>query len=240
MMLWASGSMHSPHRAPREYITRYRGKFDMGCDKAREIILENQKHLGVVRPNTKQTDRIDEIPAWEDLNEDQKKPYSRQMEAFAGQMQLVDNEIGRVLESLERIGELDNSLIFVTADNGASGEVGLAGTFNETYVLNGLQTPIEVNMSYYANWGDATTYPHYHAGWAMAGNTPFRYFKQSEHRGGQHDAFVVHWPKVIKAKGQIRKQYHHIADVAPTILEAASLSVPDEYHGIEQQPMDGI
>jgi arylsulfatase len=240
MMLWASGSMHSPHHSPPEYLMKYRGKFDMGWDKAREIILENQKKLGVVPRDTKLTERIDEIPAWEDLNDDQKKLYARQMEAFAGQMEHVDHQIGRIVDDLERIGELDNTLIFVTSDNGASGEGGLAGTFNETYVLNGLQTPFEANMSHYANWGDETTYPHYHAGWAMAGNTPFRYFKQSEHRGGQHDALVVHWPKGIKAKGEIRKQYHHVADVAPTILEAASLSVPDEYHGIEQQPMDGI
>jgi arylsulfatase len=154
-------------------------------------------------------------------------------------MELVDYQIGRVLNNLERIGELDNTLIFVTADNGASGEGGLAGTFNETYILNGLQTPFEANMSHYANWGDATTYPHYHAGWAMAGNTPFRYFKQSEHRGGQHDAMVVHWPKGIKGKGEIRSQYHYIADIAPTILEAAGISMPQSYHGIEQQPMEG-
>jgi arylsulfatase len=240
MMLWASGSMHSPHHAPREYILRYRGKFDMGWDEAREIILANQKRLGVIPANTKLTERIDEIPAWDDLDDEQRKLYARQMEAFAGQMELVDNEIGRVVQALRRIGELDNTLIFVTADNGASGEGGLAGTFNETYVLNGLQTPFEANMSHYANWGDETTYPHYHAGWAMAGNTPFKYFKQSEHRGGQHDAMVVHWPKGIRSKGEVRSQYHHIADIAPTILEAASLSVPEEYHGIKQLPLDGV
>jgi len=240
MMLWASGSMHSPHHAPREYITKYRGKFDMGWDRAREMILANQKKLGIVPQKTKLTDRIDAIPAWKDLNEDQKKLYARQMEAFAGQMELVDQQIGRVINNLERVGELDNTLIFVTADNGASGEGGLAGTFNETYVLNGLQTPFDASMRHYANWGDATTYPHYHAGWAMAGNTPFKYFKQSEHRGGQTDAMVIHWPKGIKAKGQVRSQYHHIADIAPTILEAAGIAVPKSYHGIEQKPMEGV
>jgi len=165
--------------------------------------------------------------------------YARQMEVFAAQMEHVDFQIGRILDTLERIGELDNTLIFVTADNGASGEGGQAGTFNETYVLNGLQTPFEANLRNYAVWGDATTYPHYHAGWAMAGNTPFRYFKQSEHRGGQHDALVVHWPNGIKARGEIRNQYHHISDIAPTIMEAAGLKVPETYHGIEQQPMEG-
>jgi len=239
MMLWASGSMHSPHHAPAEYRAKYRGKFDMGWDKARETILANQIRLGVVPKGTKLTERIDEIKAWDSLGDDEKQLYARQMEVFAAQMEHVDFQIGRVLEDLERIGELDNTLIFVTSDNGASGEGGLAGTFNETYVLNGLQTPFEASMSNYARWGDETTYPHYHAGWAMAGNTPFRYFKQSEHRGGQHDALVVHWPDGIKAKGEVRSQYHHISDIAPTIMEAVGIEVPESYHGIEQQPMDG-
>jgi len=240
MMLWASGSMHSPHQAPAEYRAKYRGKFDMGWDKAREMILANQKRLGIVPADTKLTERIDEIVAWDSLRDDEKQLYARQMEVFAAQMEHVDFQIGRIIENLERIGELDNTLIFVTADNGASGEGGLAGTFNETYVLNGLQTPFDASMRNYARWGDATTYPHYHAGWAMAGNTPFRYFKQSEHRGGQQDHLVIHWPSGIEGKGEIRSQYHHISDIAPTIMEAVGIEVPDSYHGIEQQPMDGV
>ncbi len=239
MMLWASGSMHSPHHAPEEYMVKYRGKFDMGWDKAREVIFANQKRLGVVPKNTKLTKRIPEIKAWKSLSDEEKKLYARQMEVFAAQMEHVDHQIGRVVKELERIGELDNTLIFVTADNGASGEGGLAGTFNETYVLNGLQTALDANLRHYTDWGRENTYPHYHAGWAMAGNTPFRYFKQSEHRGGQHDALVVHWPKGIRAKDEIRSQYHHIADIAPTILEAAGITVPETYNGVKQQPMDG-
>lgn len=184
MMLWASGSMHSPHHAPDSVIDNYKGKFDMGWDKAREMILANQKNLGIVPVNTKLTERIDQIPAWDSLPELEKKLYARQMEVFAAQMEWVDYQIGRVVKELTRIGELDNTLIFVTADNGASGEGGLAGTFNETYVLNGLQTDLEANLRHLDDWGRSNTYPHYHAGWAMAGNTPFRYFKQSEHRGG--------------------------------------------------------
>ncbi|MEK6237506.1 MAG: sulfatase-like hydrolase/transferase, partial [Planctomycetales bacterium] len=240
MMLWASGSMHSPHHAPPEYLEKYRGKFDAGWDDARNKIIANQQKLGVIPDNTNLTERIKEIPAWDSLSAEETKLYARQMEAFAAQMDHVDAQIGRVVEELKRIGELENTLIFVTADNGASGEGGLAGTFNETYVLNGLQTPFEANMRHYERWGDATTYPHYHAGWAMAGNTPFRYFKQSEHRGGQHDALVVHWPRGIKAKGEVRDQYHHIIDVAPTILEVAGVSVPDSYHGVKQKPLDGV
>ena len=239
MMLWASGSMHSPHHAPEEYMIKYRGKFDMGWDKARKQILANQKRLGIVPPNTRLTDRIPQIKAWDSLSAEEKKLYARQMEVFAAQMEHVDHQIGRVVKELKRIGEMDNTLIFVTADNGASGEGGLAGTFNETYVLNGLQTKLEANLRHYTDWGRENTYPHYHAGWAMAGNTPFRYFKQSEHRGGQHDALVVHWPKGIKAKGEIRNQYHHISDIAPSILEAAGIKVPEEYHGVKQQPMEG-
>jgi arylsulfatase len=240
MMLWASGSMHSPHHAPDSHIDKYKGKFDMGWDKAREQILERQKKLGIVPANTVLTERIDAIPAWDSLPENEQKLYARQMEVFAAQMEWVDLQIGRVVKELERIGELDNTLIFVTADNGASGEGGLAGTFNETYVLNGLQTPLQDNFDNLEDWGRANTYPHYHAGWAMAGNTPFRYFKQSEHRGGQHDHLVVHWPQGIKAKGEIRSQYHHISDIAPTIMEAAGVKVPETYHGVKQQPMDGV
>ena len=240
MMLWASGSMHSPHHAPDSHIDKYRGKFDQGWDKAREEIIARQKELGIIPANTELTERIDEIPAWDSLPVEERELYARQMEVFAAQMEWVDLQIGRVVDELERIGELDNTLIFVTADNGASGEGGLAGTFNETYVLNGLQTPLEANLDNLDDWGRENTYPHYHAGWAMAGNTPFRYFKQSEHRGGQQDHLVVHWPNGIKAKGEIRDQYHHISDIAPTIMEAAGIEVPETYHGVEQQPMDGV
>jgi arylsulfatase len=239
MMLWASGSMHSPHHAPDSHIDKYKGKFDMGWDKAREQILEQQKALGVIPADTKLTERIPEIPAWDSLSAEEQSLYARQMEVFAGQMEWVDLQIGRVVSELKRIGEFDNTLIFVTADNGASGEGGLAGTFNETYVLNGLQTSLESNLRAQPDWGRENTYPHYHAGWAMAGNTPFRYFKQSEHRGGQTDALVVSWPAGIEAKGEIRSQYHHISDIAPTILEAAGVEVPEEYHGVKQQPMTG-
>ncbi len=240
MMLWASGSMHSPHHAPDSHIDKYKGKFDAGWDEVRKQILERQKKLGIVPADTELTERIKDIPAWDSLPDREKKLYARQMEVFAAQLEWVDLQIGRVIDALERIGELDNTLIFVTADNGASGEGGLAGTFNETYVLNGLQTPLEDNFDNLADWGRENTYPHYHAGWAMAGNTPFRYFKQSEHRGGQQDHLVVHWPAGIRARGEIRSQYHHIIDIAPTILEAAGAEVPETYHGVEQQPMDGV
>ena len=240
MMLWASGSMHSPHQAPDEYIEKWKGKFDMGWDKAREIIFENQKKMGIIPKDTKLTKRIDQLPAWKSLSDEEKQLYAKQMEVFAAQLEWCDFQIGRIISHLKRIGEYENTLIFVTSDNGASGEGGLAGTFNETYVLNGLQTPLEANLRYVDDWGRTNTYPHYHAGWAMAGNTPFKYFKQFEHRGGQSDALVVSWPKKIAARGEIREQYHHITDIAPTIMKAAGLEMPEEYHGVEQMPFTGV
>lgn len=240
MMLWASGSMHSPHHAPDEYLDLYAGQFDVGWDVIRERIHARQLEMGVIPPGTQLTERADQLPAWDSLSDDERRLFARQMEVFAAQLQYVDEQIGRIIEALERVGELDNTLIFVTADNGASGEGGLQGTFNETYVLNGLQTELDANLRHLEDWGRANTYPHYHAAWASAGNTPFQYFKQAVHRGGQSDFLVVHWPNGIEAQGEIRDQYHHIIDIAPTILDAASIEVPAEYHGIEQQPMDGI
>lgn len=240
MMLWASGSVHSPHQAPEDYLDKYKGKFAMGWDKAREMIFKRQKAMGIIPQNTKLTKRVEEIPSWDSLTPKEKKLFSRQMEVFAAQLEFVDHEIGRVVATLERIGDMENTLIFVTSDNGASGEGGLNGTFNESIVLNGEQTTLSQNLKYEKDWGKKTTYPHYHAGWAMAGNTPFKYFKQAVHRGGQQDALIIHWPQGIKAKGEIRKQYHHIIDIAPTILEAAKIEVPHIYEGKEQQPMDGV
>ena len=240
MMFWAPVAMHSPHHAPRAFIDAQKGKFDQGWDKVREQILANQKKLGIVPANTKLTARAEAIPAWDSLPEQEKELYARQMEVFAAQLTHVDIQIGRILDKLEEIGELDNTLILLTSDNGASGEGGLTGTHNETYVLNGLQTPLENNLRHLDEWGGPETYPHYHAGWALAGNTPFQYFKQIVHRGGQSDFLIASWPKHIKEKGGIRTQYHHISDIAPTILEATGVPFHEKMHGVTQQPFDGI
>jgi len=240
MVFIAPGAMHSPHQAPQEYIDKYKGKFDMGWDAARDKIFSKQKEMGFFNKNTVLSKRIKEIPAWDSLKPEEKKLYARQMEVFAAQLDHLDNEVGRLIKTLKRVGVYDNTLIMVTSDNGASGEGGLAGTFNETYVLNGLQTPFAANMRHYDGWGGPDSYPHYHAGWAMAGNTPFKYFKQAVHRGGQSDLLIIHWPKAIKGKGELRKQYHHIIDIAPTLLDIMKLKVPDSIDGHKQQPMDGI
>ena len=168
MVFMAPGGMHSPHQAPQEYLDKYKGKFDMGWDEARNIILAKQKSLGIVPQNTQLTARAEDIPAWDSLNDDERKLYARQMEVFAAMLDHLDAQIGKVVAALKRVGQYDNTLIIVTSDNGASGEGGLAGTFNETYVLNGLQTAFDANMRRYDTWGDRNTYPHYHAAWAMA------------------------------------------------------------------------
>jgi len=212
----------------------------MGWDNAREIIHAKQLEMGVIPQGTDLSPRIPEIPAWESLNAEEKKMYARQMEVFAAMLTHVDEQIGRMIETLKRTGQYDNTLIFVTADNGSSGEGGLAGTFNETYVLNGLQTPFDANMSHYEDWGGPNTYPHFHAGWAMAGNTPFKYFKQIVHNGGIADALVISWPKGIKSKGEVRNQYHHITDIGATILDVTGTPFFEEIDGHKQMPLDGV
>lgn len=239
MMFWAPVAMHSPHQAPQDYIDKYKGKFDMGWDKARETIHAKQLEMGIIPPGTKLTARTEAIPAWDELKPEEQKLFARQMEVFAAMLDHVDDQIGRMVDLLERTGQLDNTIIFVTADNGSSGEGGLSGSFNETYVLNGLQTPFEANMEHYEGWGGPDTYPHFHAGWALAGNTPFQYFKQIVHRGGIQDPLVIHWPAGIKSKGEIRNQYHHITDIGATILDVTGTPFLEVLDGEEQMDLDG-
>ncbi|MDH3728554.1 MAG: arylsulfatase [Myxococcales bacterium] len=240
MMFWAPVAMHSPHQAPPEYIQKYKGEFDMGWDEARKKIHQRQLEMGIIPAGTKLTERTAEIPAWDSLKPNEQKLFARQMEVFAAMLEHVDAQIGRVIKALKRTGQYDNTLIFVTSDNGSSGEGGLTGSFNETYVLNGLQTPFDANMEHYEEWGGPDTYPHFHAGWALAGNTPFQYFKQIVHRGGVQDALVVHWPKGIKAKGEIRNQYHHIIDIGATIMDVTGTPFLEVLDGHEQMPLDGV
>lgn len=242
-MFWATGAVHAPHQAPQDWIRRFRGKFDMGYDKAREMILARQIEMGIVPKGTKLSPRDPEIPAWNTLNKKEKALYARQMEAFAGQLAYSDYEFGRILDYLDKIGELDNTLVIFTSDNGASAEGGLHGTFNENGFFNGVPNiPYEVNSQYMNQWGNRVGVWHVTAGWTQAGNTPFQYYKQSAHRGGNADALVVSWPKGIDKKfhGQIRTQYHHIIDIAPTILEACGVKAPEVIDGVKQMSFDGI
>ena len=227
-MYFATGATHAPHHAPKEWIAKYKGQFSGGWDKLREETFARQKKLGVIPADAKLTPRPKEIPAWDDMSAEQKRLFERQMETFAGFAEHTDHEVGRLVAQLEAIGALDNTLFFyIVGDNGASAEGGPEGTYNEMMALNGIIGKADQMMDHIDDWGDPTTFPHFAIGWAWAGNTPFQWTKQvASHFGGTRNGMVLHWPKGIKAKGEIRSQFHHVIDVAPTALEAAKLPQP--------------
>ena len=237
-MYFATGATHAPHHVPKEWIAKYKGQFSGGWDKLREETFARQKKLGVIPANAKLTPRPKEIPAWADMSADQKRLFERQMETFAGFAEHTDHEVGRLVAQLEAIGELDNTLFYyIVGDNGASAEGGPEGTYNEMMALNGIIGKADQMMEHIDAWGDPTTFPHFAIGWAWAGNTPFQWTKQvASHFGGTRNGMVLHWPKGIKAKGEVRSQFHHVIDVAPTVLEAAKLPQPKMVNGVEQRP----
>lgn len=238
-LYWATGAVHAPHQSTISWREKYKGRFDMGWDKAREQIFTRQKRLGIVPRNARLSPRNDLIPLWSSLTANQKSMYARQMEAFAAQLSEADYEFGRIVDQLAKMGQLDNSMIVILSDNGASAEGGSEGVYSEIRFANGAKTTLEDNRRHYGEWGGPATAPHYHAGWAMAGNTPFRYFKQSAHEGGAHVPMILSWPKGIAATG-IRSQYGHVVDLSPTILEAAGIEPPVTVDGVPQQRIDGI
>jgi arylsulfatase len=242
-LYFAPGATHAPHHAPKEWIAKYKGEFAGGWDKLREETFARQKKLGVIPAGTQLTPRPAEIPAWDGMSADQKRLFERQMETFAGFGEHTDNEVGRLVAQLETIGELENTLFFyIVGDNGASAEGGPEGTYNEMMALNGVVGKAEQMMAHLDTWGGPTTYPHFAIGWAWAGNTPFQWTKQvASHFGGTRNGMVMHWPKGIKASGgAVRSQFHHVVDVAPTVLEAAKIPQPKEVAGVKQRPMDGV
>ncbi len=241
-MYFATGATHAPHHVPKEWIAKYKGKFDQGWDKLREETLARQIKLGVVPEGTKLTARPAEIPAWDSLSADQKRLFARQMETFAGFAEHTDHEVGRLVDAIEDIGELDNTIIFyVWGDNGCSAEGGPEGSYNEILALNGIPMTIEQVLPHIDSWGDPSTFPHFSVGWAHAGNAPFQWTKQvASHFGGTRNAMVIHWPARIKKGGEIRSQFHHVIDIAPTALEACGLPEPTMVDGTKQYPMDGV
>jgi arylsulfatase A-like enzyme len=241
-MYFATGATHAPHHAPKEWIAKYKGQFSGGWDKLREETFARQKKLGVVPEDAKLTPRPAEIPAWDDMSADQKRLFERQMETFAGFAEHTDHEVGRLVEQLEALGTLDNTLFFyIIGDNGASAEGGPEGTYNEMMALNGIIGKADQMMAHIDTWGDPSTFPHFAIGWAWASNTPFQWTKQvASHFGGTRNGMVMHWPKGIKAKGEVRSQFHHVIDVAPTALEAAKIPQPTMVNGVKQRPMDGV
>jgi len=238
---FATGATHAPHHAPKAYSEKYRGKFDQGWDKLREETFARQKALGVIPQDAKLTERPKEIPAWDGLTADQKKLFARQMEVYAGFAEHTDSQVGRLIDALQNMGELDNTLFFyVVGDNGASAEGGPEGTYNEMMALNGIVGNASQSMPYYEQWGSPSTFPHYAVGWAHAMNTPFQWAKQvASHFGGTRNGMVVHWPNGIKAKGEVRSQFSHVTDIAPTAMEAAGLPFPKSVNGVEQVPFNG-
>lgn len=241
-LYFAPGATHAPHHVPQEWIAKYKGQFRGGWDKLRQETFVRQKKMGIIPKNAQLTPRPKEIPAWDAMNSDQKRLFERQMETFAGFAEHTDYEVGRLIDRLETIGELDNTLFFyIVGDNGASAEGGPEGTYNEMMALNGIVGRAEQMMDHIDDWGGPTTFPHFAIGWAWAGNTPFQWTKQvASHFGGTRNGMVVHWPKGIRSKGQIRSQFHHVIDVAPTVLEATRIPEPVSVNGIKQYPMDGV
>lgn len=239
-MYWATGAVHSPHHAPREYIDKYEGKFNMGWDRAREEILLRQKRLGIVPDATRLPPRPDPIMAWDELNAMGKMVAARAMATFAGQLDHADHEFGRIVEALRRTNQLDNTIIIVLSDNGASAEGGLEGSYNEYRSINGVPTTYFDNEKFLDKWGGPGTHPHFPVGWAMAGNTPLKYYKQSAHEGGVRGPLIVSWPKWIRARGELRSQFHHVNDIMATLLDVTGIPLPATVDGVEQQPLDGV
>jgi arylsulfatase len=242
-LYYVPGGSHSPHQPKAEWVEKFKGKFDKGWNALREEIFANQKRLGAIPENAKLTEWPDSLPKWETLSADQKKLFARQAEVYAGYTAYTDYEIGRVIQQVEDMGQLDNTLIiYIDGDNGTSPEGTLSGTPNQYTSYNGiLDFPIEEQLKFYDAWGSAGSYPHMAVAWSWAFDTPFKYTKQiASHFGGTRQGMAISWPNRIKDAGGVRSQFHHIIDIVPTILEAAGVKAPQMVNGIKQKPIEGI
>ena len=238
-LYFCTGAAHAPHHAPKEWIEKYRGKFDMGWDAAREKIFARQKDTGIVPPGTELTPRPAWIQPWDTLSEDEQRLYARMMEVFAGFVSHTDHQIGRLLDFLEGIGALQNTLTVVISDNGASAEGGPHGSLNEANFFNRVPESVQENLAKIDELGSPNTFNHYPYGWAWAGNTPFQRWKREVHEGGVADPCIIHWPANISAKGEVRDQYIHAVDVTPTVLDLLGIQPPAEIRGVQQSPIQG-
>jgi arylsulfatase len=239
---FAPGAAHCPHHAPQAWIEKYRGKFDHGWDRQREIAFENQKALGLVPPDTRLTPRPDSIPSWESRSADEKRLYARFQEVFAGYLEHADAQIGRVVHAIEEMELRDDTLIlYVVGDNGPSAEGSLTGTLNNMKSQLGLPDDVETMLKRIDEIGGPTTENHYPVGWSWAGSSPFQWMKQvASHFGGTRNGLVVSWPRKISERGGLRSQFHHAIDIVPTILEAAGVPEPREVNGVPQKPIEGV
>jgi arylsulfatase len=252
-MWFCPGANHAPHHSPKEYADKYKGKFDDGYEAYRESVLPRMIEKGILPKDTTLTPINpmpkdvaatapgDAVRPWNSLNADEKKLFARMAEVYAGFSEYTDAQVGRIVEYLEQTKQLENTLIFYCADNGASGEGTPNGSVNENKFFNGYPDDLSENMKYLGTLGGPDTYNHYPTGWAVAFSTPFQMFKRySQYAGGTCDPLVIHWPKGIKAKGEVRDQYHHSTDIVPTILDVVGLEMPKVYRGVEQYPLNGV
>jgi arylsulfatase A-like enzyme len=241
-MYFAPGATHAPHHVPKEWADKYKGRFDGGWDKYREETLARQIRLGIVPPGTKLAPKPAAVKDWDTLTPDEKRLFARQMEVYAGFGEHTDHEVGRLVAALEDLGVMDDTLfIYIAGDNGASAEGGLAGMFNEMSFFNGVPEAVGDVVKQLDKWGGPETFPHYAVGWAVAGDTPFAYAKQvASDCGGTADGMAIRWPKGVRAQGEVRSQFHHVIDIAPTVLEVAGLPVPRTVNGTPQRPMEGV
>ena len=255
-MYFCPGATHAPHHAPKEWIERYESKFDMGYERYRELVFERQKQLGIfpedaeltpLNPYAEETsvdgkpwNAVDVVRPWDSLSADEKRLFSRMAEVYAGFLSHTDHEIGRLLDFLEETGELENTIVVFVSDNGASGEGGPNGSVNENKFFNGIPDTIEENLQYVGELGSPSTYNHYPVGWAWAFNTPFKMWKRYNFEGGVADPLIVSWPKGIEASGEVRRQFLHATDIAPTMYDLLGVELPEVVKGYPQVPLEGV
>ncbi|HUR78778.1 MAG TPA: arylsulfatase [Acidimicrobiales bacterium] len=240
-LLWfAPGACHAPHQAPRDYIDRYRGQFDDGWDAWRGRVFANQVASGLLPAGTASSDRPSWVPPWDSLPAEERRLYARMMEVYAGFLTHTDAQVARLVEFIENLGELDNTIVMVMSDNGASAEGGARGSFNESYFFNFVPESLEENLARIDDLGGPTAFNHYPWGWAWAGNTPLKRFKRDTHEDGVADPLIVHWPARIGMPGETRHQYVHAIDVMPTLLEVIGIDAPPLVNGVEQSPIEGV
>jgi len=256
-LYYCPGAAHAPHHAPKEWADKYRGKFDMGYEAYRELVFQRQQQLGIIpegaelspiNPYTETTShdgkpwsQLDRVRPWDSLSEDEQRLFARMAEVYAGFLSHADQQLGRLLDYLEESGQLDNTIIVLVSDNGASGEGGPNGSVNENKFFNGVPDTIEENLRYLDELGGPTTYNHYPTGWAWAFNTPFKLWKRyANYEGGTADPLIVSWPQGIAASAGLRRQYCHAIDIVPTLLECLDLALPDVVNGYTQKPLEGV
>ena len=239
-LYYAPGAGHAPHHVEAEWVEPYRGRFDAGWDAYREDVFRRQVELGLVDPDTTLSERDPDVPAWDSLTDDAKAMYARQMEVYAAFLTQTDHHIGRVLDFVEEIGELDETIVVVISDNGASPEGRIHGSVNEAFIFNNVPSTLEQNLERFDDWGGVDTFPHYSWGWAWAGNVPFRRWKRETYRGGISDMCIVSWPDGMDARDAVRSQYAHAIDVVPTVLDAIGIEAPATIRGVAQSPVHGV